>query len=186
MVDAMMPGAYNDIDFSDISDLDLPAGVREMIEFMPFEDMLLSLFRRGLPSIKMHTLIPPSDFLEFPFVLARRMQPVGFWNGDPRFLDKGRVAVSVFAEDPNGENKAILISEAIRVMFAKATKERWKFPGISSIVNIRMLQEPNRVADWATATGPVQFADLPGNVWRAEALYDFTVRRPDRKNRKES
>lgn len=168
----------SEINYSDFSSLDLPDGILQMAEMMPMEDLLLALFRRGLPQLEVHTLIPPSDYLDFPFVLARRAAPVGAWRGDPRFIDRGRVVLSVFAEDPDGENKGILISEAIRIMFRTAWLEHWHFPGLGSIVEIKMYQEPNRVADWATATGPVQFADLPGNVWRTESSYEFIVRRP--------
>lgn len=167
-----------DINYADISSLDLPDGIAQMIEMMPLEDLLLALFKRGLPQLEMHTLIPPSDYIGFPFVLARRAQPVGNWRGDPRFIDRGRVLLSVFTEDPDGENKGILISEAIRIMFRQAWLEHWNFPGLGSIVEIKMVHEPNRVADWATATGPVQFADLPGNVWRTESSYEFIIRRP--------
>ena len=164
--------------YADYSTLDLPKGVLDRVEMYPYEDIMLSIFERGMPDLAVHSLVPPSEYLEYPFVLVRRQAPVGHWSGDPRFVDVGRINLSVFAEDPDGENKAILISEAIRVMFREAWREHWNFPGLGSIVSIRMIQEPNRVPDWATATGAVQFADLPGNVWRAESSYTVAVRRP--------
>lgn len=165
-------------DYSDYSMLDLPPGVLEAVELFPIEDIMLALFERGLPQLTVHSLIPPSEYLEYPFVLVRRQSPVGNWRGDPRFIDVARVQLSVYTEDPDGENKAILISEAIRVMLKRAWLEHWNFPGLGSITQIKMVEEPNRVPDWATSIGPVQFADLPGNVWRAESTYIVTIRRP--------
>ncbi len=166
------------INFADFSTLDLPDGVMERVEMFPMEDILLSIFRRGLPSLTVHSLIPPSEYISYPFAVARRGSPVGNWRGDARFLDRGRATVSVFTQDPDGENKGIMIGEAIRVMMRQAWLEHWNFPGLGSIVDIKMVQEPTRVPDWATSAGPVQFADLPGNVWRAEIYFNMVVRRP--------
>ena len=84
----------------------------------------------------------------------------------------------MFCDGPDGDVEAFLISEAIRVMMLEASLERWNFPGLGSIVNITMSVEPADVNDWATATGIVQFADLPENVIRFETVYQMTIRRP--------
>lgn len=169
------------VDSVDLPPLDLPPGIADMVEFSPYEDLLLAIFERGLPQLQVRTLIPPSEYIEYPLVLVRRKDPVGLWRGDPRFVDKGQVLVSVFTEDPDGEHKGIIISEAIRVMLRKAWLEHWHFPGLGSIVEINMMKEPIRVVDWATASGPVQYAELPGNVWRTESEYSLTVKRPIKK-----
>lgn len=161
---------------ADLVGIDLPASVRGRIELSPMEDIFLHILRRDFPDIPIHSLIPPE--VVFPFVLIGRRAPLENWSGHPRFIDQGRMLVSVFTEEPNGIEKAQLISEGIRVALRDAWLRHEYVPGLGSIVRIELKSEPSRSPDWATSSGPVQFADLPNAVHRYEATYSVRIRRP--------
>jgi hypothetical protein len=38
--------------------------------------------------------------------------------------------------------------------------------------------EPTRQSDWATSSGPVQYADLPSGFYRYQTNYTVKMRRP--------
>lgn len=160
----------------DLSYLNLPVSVENNVKFYPYEDLLVEMFKYGLPELQFKTLIP--ERMTYPLVVGRRFLKQGAWSGDPRFIDKGPVRINVFTEGQYAEDQGFFISEAIRVMMLKAKLEKWRFPGIGSIVNIEMETEPSDESDWATASGIVQFADLPKHVKRRETVYRMTIRRP--------
>lgn len=158
------------------SPLELPDSVYSLIENRPVEDMLLAILRRGLPDVPIVSLIannPPPHF-----VLIRRLSGLGSWNGDPRFTDEGRFFVHTFTQDPDGDYKGAVLSEAVRVVLRTAWLEHWKFPGLGSVIEIQMRSEPSRKTDWATSSGPVQYADLPTGYWRYESVYSINIRKP--------
>ena len=154
----------------------LPPEVAELVERSPVEDFLLDLYRSELPSVPTNTLI--ADRQEFPFILVRRVPGLGENRGDPRFVDSAAVSVQVFVEDPNGDEDAARLSEACRVVLRDAWLKNKVIPGRGHLTSMEMSSAPRRVTDWATATGPVQYADLPSGVWRYEAQYHLTIRRP--------
>ena len=160
----------------DMSAFNLPASVLDRVAFFPYEDILAAMFERALPELRFETYVP--EVLSYPLITGARFTPQGGWSGDPRFIDSGPVRINVFCAGPDADVEAFLISEAIRVMMLEASLERWNFPGLGSIVNITMSTEPADVNDWATATGIVQFADLPEGVIRFETVYQMTIRRP--------
>ena len=159
----------------DMSRFNLPSSVTDRVAFFPYEDILAAMFQRAFPELRFETYVP--EVLTYPLITGARFTQGG-WSGDPRFIDSGPVRINVFCAGPDADVEAFLISEAIRVMMLEASLERWNFPGLGSIVNITMSTEPADVNDWATATGVVQFADLPENVIRFETVYQMTIRRP--------
>lgn len=157
--------------------LDLPQSVLDLVEFHPSEDILLAILREGLPDVPSLSLI--ADDPKLPFILARR-QPGSFLEGegDPRFVDVSRFVIETFTEDPDGDEKGALLAEACRVVLRNAWLQSKNYPGLGSIVKIECLVKPARQSDWATSSGPVQYADLPTGYWRYEAQYSLVVRKP--------
>jgi len=156
--------------------LDLPQSVFDLVENRPVEDMLLAILRRGLPEVPVVSLIannPPPHF-----ILIRRLSGLNEWSGDPRFTDSGRFFVHTFTQDPDGDYKGAVLSEAVRVILRTAWLEHWTIPGQGSVIQIQMLSEPSRKTDWATSSGPVQYADLPNGYWRYESTYSIKIRKP--------
>jgi len=154
----------------------LPPEVIELAERSPVEDFLLDLYAQKLPSVKTSTLI--ADDQTFPFLLVRRIPGLGENRGDPRFVDSAAVSIQAFVEDPNGDEDAAILSEAARVVLRDAWLKNYVVPGRGHITTFEMSSAPRRVTDWATASGPVQYADLPSGVWRYEAQFYLTIRRP--------
>lgn len=154
----------------------LPASVITLAELSPIEDILLYILRTGLPDVPTVSLIaedpPPA------FILARRQHSMGEWKGDPRFTDHARFTIHTYTEDPDGDAKGAILQEAIRVVLRNAWLNHVSVPGRGSIISIKMESDPSRVSDWATASGPVQYADLPTGFWRYEAVYSITIRKP--------
>lgn len=155
--------------------LDLPQSVLDLVEYKPLEEAALYALRQGMPDVPIYTLIPEQspDF----FVLVRRDYAFGEWGGHPRFVDEGRIIIHTFTSDPDGDEKGALLSEAVRVVLRNAWEQNLHVPGHGWIIHAAMRGEPTRKTDWATASGPVQYADLPNGVWRYETKYDLRVRR---------
>ena len=154
----------------------LPDHVRALAELSPVEDILLAVLRAGLPGISVQSLIWVHQ--RFPMVLIRRSPSFGEWAGDTRFVDSADVIVHAFAEDPNGDEDAAILSEAVRVVLRDAWLHHTVIPGRGHLTRVEMTSAPRRVTDWATATGPVQYADLPTGVWRYETQYRISIRKP--------
>lgn len=154
----------------------LPQSVLALAERGPVEDFLLDLFRADIPDVPTNSLI--SDDQEFPFILVRRVPGVGESAGDPRFIDAATVSIQAFVPDPNGDEDAAILSEACRVVIRDAWLNQKVIPGRGHISAMEMLDSPRRVTDWATSSGPVQYADLPTAVVRYEAQYHLSIRRP--------
>lgn len=141
------------------------------------EDLLLAALNNYLPDVNSGTQITMDQ--TFPFIHVRRLDSYGIWAGDPRFLDDAFIGIYTYAEDPDGDYDAERLAWAVHTAFVrKATPAKFGTPELGSIVSISLSGAPRRVPDWATATGPVQYADLPAGVWRWETRYDVTVRRP--------
>ncbi|QPB09843.1 head-to-tail connector complex protein [Streptomyces phage Sentinel] len=154
----------------------LPPHIKALAELSPVEDLMLAILRDGLPGIEVKSLIAKDQ--TFPLVLVRRDPSFGNWGGDTRFLDAARVAVHVFCQDPDGDEDAAILSEAVRVVIRDAWLSQKVVPGRGHITRVDLASAPRRVTDWATATGPVQYADLPTGVTRYEATYDIEIRKP--------
>ncbi len=154
----------------------IPPEIRALAEMSPVEDLMLTVLRDGLPGIQVQSLIEADQ--TFPLVLPRRDPTFGAWSGDTRFLDSARVAVHVFCQDPDGDEDAAILSEAVRVVVRNAWLTQKVFPGLGHITRADLVSAPRRQSDWATSTGPVQYADLPTGVHRYESTYDIEIRKP--------
>lgn len=157
--------------------LDLPASIRSKVELSPVEDLLLLALREAFPDVRIRTLIPDLD--RVPFIQVRRVPGANFWHGDTRFVDEGRIQINTFTKDPDGDTKGALFSEAVRVALREAWEKHFFHPDLGAITRVKMEIEPSRKSDWATATGPVQYADLPTGHWRYETTYRVRIRKPN-------
>lgn len=153
----------------------IPPAIAALAEFAPVEDVILPILRDGLPGISVQDRI--WDDQTFPFVLIRRSSTMGQYQGDPRFTDWAQVAVHAFCVDPNGDQDAAILSEAVRVVLRNAATERTGVTGLGYITQAELVSAPRRSSDWATSSGPVQYADLPTACWRYEARYEVEIRK---------
>lgn len=153
----------------------LPDSIRELVELSPVEDVLLPILREGLVGVQVKSLIAADQ--TFPLVTIRRAPTYGTWQGDARFVDAAEVYVQTFCEDPDGDEDAALLAEAVRVVLRDAWLQHKVVPGRGHLTEFHMVSAPRRVTDWATSTGPVQFADLPTGVWRYETTYAVEIKK---------
>lgn len=139
------------------------------------EDVALHVMRTYLPDVTTFSLIP----MDAPetFVLVRRDFALGRWSGRPGMVDFGRLRVDCFTSDPDGDWKGAVLADAIRAAFLRAGREELVLPNGDWIKSVEMTSEPSRRVDWATATGPVQYADLPTGLNRYESKYAIRVRK---------
>lgn len=154
----------------------IPPQIKALAERSPVEDLMLAILREGLPGIQVGSLI--ADDQKFPFVLVRRIPGLGAGSEDTRFIDSASIAVHCFVEDPDGDEDAAILSEAIRVVIRDAWLQQKVYPGLGHITFTEMSSDPRRVTDWATATGPVQYADLPSGISRYETQYHLDIKKP--------
>lgn len=152
----------------------LPPEILAKVEMSPVEDLLLALLPDQLPGVPVQTLI--EDEQTFPFILIRSNGSWGNWTGDERFLDAAEIRVHTFADGINADEDANNLAEAVRVTLRDS--KNIVVPQRGHITNIQMTSRPRRVTDWATSSGPVQYASLPAGVFRWEAVYHVTIRKP--------
>ncbi|MDH6462058.1 hypothetical protein M2302_002233 [Micromonospora sp. A200] len=154
----------------------LPPEVRALAELSPVEDIMLAVLRAGLPGVRVQSLVEANQ--DFPLVLVRRAPHFGAWGGDTRFTDEADVEIHTFCPDPDGDEDAAILAEAVRVVLRDAFLQQKAIEGRGQIKRVEMTSAPRRAPDWATAMGPVQYADLPTGVWRYETTYRVEIRKP--------
>lgn len=163
----------------DLSHLNLPAAITDLAEMTPLEDVALRVLRDAMPGVPVRSLIELKQAaIGRFFILIRRIPAWGVWDGDERFIDRGDLAVHVFAKDPDADEVGAVVSEACRVALRNSARRRDWYPDLGGLLNVRLIEEPVRKTDWATSSGPVQFADLPAGYQRYEARYGLWVRLP--------
>jgi hypothetical protein len=154
----------------------LPQEILDLVEMHPIEDLVLTLLRERITSVPVQSQI--YDDQTFPAIVIHRGDLIGqWWDGDPRFIDVARLDVFCFTEGLNADEDGSLLSEAVRVALRDCVNK--VVPGLGYITNVTMTSPPRNAADWDTATGPVQYADLPTEVVRYSTTYSLSVRKPD-------
>ena len=153
----------------------LPPEVAGMGTFALPQRLALAILREKMPTAAIYTRIPKD--IAGPFLLVRQLDGLGFWDGDPRFLNKAIIKIDTFTQGLNGETDGGVFQDAIRTKLFEAWREQKVYPELHSSLNrLICVSDPNPVTDWATSTGPVQFADLPGLWFRWESRYEFQIR----------
>ena len=154
----------------------LPQEILDLVEMHPVEDLVLALLRKRITSIPVQSQI--YDDQTFPAIVIHRGDMIGeWWGGDPRFIDNARLDVFCFVEGVNADEDGALLSEAVRNALRNSINE--VVPGLGYLTQVTMTSPPRNAADWDTATGPVQYADLPTEVVRYSTTYALSIRKPD-------
>ena len=169
-----------------VNTVDLPQSILERQTLEPVEGTIQALLKEKMPELDTYTLIPyeqsPDQLIGQArggrFLLIRKTLEPGYWKGRVGQLNAGQISFQTFTRDPNGEQAGAVLQDAIRTVLWDAWRTGWHHPRWGSIARIGWTDAPSRKTDWATSTGPVQYADLPTGVWRFEAQYQFLVRPP--------
>lgn len=158
----------------------LPASVAGLVEMTPVEDLIHRILTDAFPDMAddIVTLVEQDAFSQHDLiVLARRSDPHGPWDGDDRFIDNAGLTVHVYAGGIDADERAALVSEAVRVALRDAWMNPVYYPGLGQLKKVHQYQAPLRKTDWMPSQGPVQYADLPHGWVRYESKSDIYIRR---------
>lgn len=154
----------------------LPDEVLEMVVIPRVTDLCATLLRQQFGDlIPVKTRIAQNHPL--PSIVVRKIDTWGRAKKDQRAVAPRteQVVIHALCDGPNAEKDAELLSEAARVALLDSINQ--VVPGKGHIVSVDPISLPSRSPDWATSTGPVQYASLPDGVERYEAKYEVTYRR---------
>lgn len=151
----------------------LPDEVLDLVALEPLEDLVLAIFRTDLESVTCGTRYAKSQ--SFPYILVRVIDDWGRPKQDHRFVSTRQLVVHTLCDGLNAEEDAGLLGEAARVVLTNAVNRVSDKGWLSRVDPISL---PSQSPDWAAATGPVQYADLPTGVTRYQAKYEVSYRRP--------
>lgn len=125
----------------------------------------------------------PDDMSEsIPFVMVRADRRSGkeaYRSSDERFLKASLLSIETFTSGVNAENDGYDLQESCRLALWNAWLEQKTIPDGGSISSIVSSSESALVSDFATSTGVVQYASMPKNAARTEAIYQLFVRPPE-------
>lgn len=130
------------------------------------------------PEIHIGTLF--SKDMKPPIIIARRDPKNGApgTTKDEANLRPALVTISCITEGLEAEAKGEQIMEAIHHALLMAVREQWVVQGHGSISEIRNRSPYSRKSDWQSSTGIVQYASLPKEYVRMEAVYLLMLRPP--------
>lgn len=124
----------------------------------------------------------PADMSEsIPFVMVRADRRSGDHvrsSDDERFMRSSLLSIETFTTGVNAENDGYDIQESCRLALWNAWIKQTVVDGAGSIARINSSSEAALVSDFATSTGVVQYASLPKNAARTEAIYQLFLRPP--------
>jgi hypothetical protein len=156
---------------------DLTNEIRNLAEHSLAEDLGLAVIRARITTVPVVSQIQHKG-QQFPLVLVRRNPNFMINDVDERFLDVVELSIHTFAQDPDGDRDAGILADSCRVALRDAALKQFGSSTLGWVKKTSVLSSPRRVPDWATAQGPVQYADLPSNLWRYEGRYRLVVKRP--------
>lgn len=151
----------------------LPDEVLDLVELHPLEDLVLGIFATDLASVARGTRYAKAQ--AFPYILVRVVDDWGRPKQDHRFVSTRQLVIHTLCDGLNAEEDAALLGEAARVVLTGAVNRETERGWLSKVDPISL---PSQSPDWAAATGPVQYADLPPGVVRYQAKYEVSYRRP--------
>lgn len=153
----------------------------ETPHFGSIDELLRGIFERFFAGQDVHIYSIYSEHMQTPAIVARRDRRSGtlaMHTKDDRFMMPAIVQVSVLTEGVDADEMAEELSEMCRYALRQAQQRQISIPGCGHIAAIEESTHPSKVADWQTSTSVVQYASLPKNATRVEAIYRILVRPP--------
>lgn len=141
-------------------------------------DVALDILRRRLPGVDFITLLTPH--VAPPFVLIREVGFEGSFTTDRRFRREYFISIETFTEGLESDVEAPKFHRAAEDAFTRvALGNEPVLDGAGWITGYETVEPSRRLYDWASATGPVQTADLPTNWTRHHSLHRIELKRSD-------
>lgn len=131
-------------------------------------------------NVNVYTLF--SENMQTPAIVARRDRRSGtlaLQSRDDRFMQPAIIMVSTITDGSDADEMGEELQEMCRYALRQAQQLQVSIPGCGSIAVLEGSTHPAKVADWQTSTSVVQYASLPKNAVRYEAIYRLLIRPPD-------
>lgn len=153
--------------------------------FGAVEDLVIALLRpyfarlamAGGPEVNVYTEY--QEDMRTPGVLCLNTRRTGieaYSTNDDNWVRSAVLEVNTFAEGPEAAKDAADLQEAVRHIFMDAQRRQVVIPNVGVINKVTSPVMATQHTDWATASGPVQYAKLPHGVTRYEGRYRFLIR----------
>lgn len=149
--------------------------------FGSLERLMLGIFEPYFEGTDVNVTPLFEEGMALPCVVARNDPAAGSaraFRADFRFLRPAILSVDTITTGINADDDAAILQEACRIAMQEAWEQQIVVPGVGYIAKIENSTSASRKSDWATSTGPVQYASLPRGATRYEANYRLLVR-PD-------
>lgn len=151
------------------------------------EDLVIGLFRpyfarlrdAGGPDVRVYTNY--EEGMVMPCVLALNTRRTGidaYAVKDEFYVRSTVLEVNTLASGRNAEKDAADLQEAIRHVFMDAHRRQVVIPNVGSLSSVSSSVMATRQTDWASSSGPTQYAKLPHSATRYEARYRILIRPP--------
>lgn len=155
--------------------------------FGPAEDLVLGILRPHFARVKqaggpeVHVYTDYQEDMKTPGVLCLNTRRTGidaYSTNDEQFIRSVVLEVNTFADGIEPEKDAADLQESVRHALMDAQRRQVIIPGVGVITKVTSPVMATRQTDWATASGPTQYAKLPFGAARYEARFRILVR-PD-------
>lgn len=151
-------------------------------QFGSIETLCQEIFRSFFhgQNIQIETLY--TEGMQTPIIVARQDRRSGtleLHSNDDRFLTPVIVSVNTITMGVNADDDASDLQRACRYALRQAQQLQVNIPGGGSIAVLEVSTQPAKANDWQTATSVVQYASLPKEAVRYEAIYRMLIRPPD-------
>lgn len=138
------------------------------------EDFVPGILRKVLPE-RVRVTSRIEEGATFPFVeVSSSRVSEGSFHTDRRLQTVG-VMIQAFTKGVDAEEDASNLCWACVQAVLDAAKRGDRLPDGSVVASARVVMPPLRRSDWADASGPVQYQDLPQLVERYEATLSVVL-----------
>ena len=149
--------------------------------FGSVDEMLRVIFTQFFAGQQVHIYTTFSENMQTPAIIARRDRKSGtlaLHTKDDRFMQSTIVMISTITEGPDADEMGEELQEMCRFALRQAQQMQVSIPGCGSIAVLEESIHASRVSDWMTSTSVVQYASLPKDSVRYEAVVRLLVRPP--------
>jgi hypothetical protein len=152
--------------------------------FGAVEDLVLGLLRPYFAKLAqqgpaVHVYTSYQEDMKTPGILCLNTRRTGieaYSTNDDNYMRAVVLEVNTFADGNEAEKDAADLQEAVRHVFMDAQRRQLVIPNVGVINKVTSPVLATQHTDWATASGPVQYAKLPHGVTRYEGRYRLIMR----------
>lgn len=141
--------------------------------FAPCEDLIVAVLQDYFAGKFITVSSEFYEGMETPAVVVHQHSNTG--DGSTyrswRFTANTVISIDVLTLGPDADQEAGQLHEAVRLALYESLFDSKVYPGLGHLTKVTHGTRPTRVNDWATSSGAVQYASLPNDAARHEAVY---------------